>query len=186
MQKEVTISGFGGQGILFAGQLLAYAAMDQGKNVTWYPSYGPEMRGGTANCMVIVSDDEIGAALVGQPAAALVLNLPSLDKYEPLVKPGWAADHRQLAGGKTCPAHRYPRGLRACHQTGRRAGQPPHGQHGHAGRIAWQYRAFLAGCHGKNAFRAPAGTPPQAAAGQYEGAGSRGKVPTRTGGLIQP
>ena len=88
MQKEVTISGFGGQGILFAGQLLAYAAMDEGLNVTWYPSYGPEMRGGTANCMVIVSNEEIGAALVRQPAAALVLNLPSLDKYEPLVKPG--------------------------------------------------------------------------------------------------
>ena len=88
MQKEISISGFGGQGILFAGQLLAYAAMDRGMNVTWYPSYGPEMRGGTANCMVIISDKEIGAALEGQPAAALVMNQPSLDKYEPLVKPG--------------------------------------------------------------------------------------------------
>lgn len=88
MQNEVIVSGFGGQGILFAGQLLAYAAMDQGLNVTWYPSYGPEMRGGTANCMVIISDEEIGAALVRQPAAALVMNQPSLDKYESLIKPG--------------------------------------------------------------------------------------------------
>lgn len=88
MQQEVSISGFGGQGILFAGQLLAYAAMDKGMNVTWYPSYGPEMRGGTANCMVILSNEEIGAALVGQPSAALVFNLPSLDKFEPLVKSG--------------------------------------------------------------------------------------------------
>jgi 2-oxoglutarate ferredoxin oxidoreductase subunit gamma len=88
MQKEISISGFGGQGVLFAGQLLAYAAMDKGMNVTWYPSYGPEMRGGTANCMVILSDEEIGAALVGQPAAALVFNLPSLEKFEPKVKPG--------------------------------------------------------------------------------------------------
>lgn len=88
MQKEVSISGFGGQGILFAGQLLAYAAMDKGMNVTWYPSYGPEMRGGTANCMVILSDEEIGASLVRQPFAALVFNLPSLDKFEPLIKPG--------------------------------------------------------------------------------------------------
>mgnify|MGYP000845347641 FL=1 len=88
MQKEVSISGFGGQGILFAGQLLAYAAMDKGMNVTWYPSYGPEMRGGTANCMVILSDEQIGAALVRQPFAALVFNSPSLDKFEPLVKTG--------------------------------------------------------------------------------------------------
>ena len=88
MQKEVIIAGFGGQGILFAGQLLAYAAMDEGMEVTWYPSYGPEMRGGTANCTIILSDEEIGASVVRNPAVALVMNLPSLDKYEPLVKAG--------------------------------------------------------------------------------------------------
>ncbi len=88
MQKEVIIAGFGGQGILFAGQLLAYAAMDEGLNVTWFPSYGPEMRGGTANCTVIISDDEVGAAVVRNPEVAMVMNLPSLEKYEPLVKPG--------------------------------------------------------------------------------------------------
>jgi 2-oxoglutarate ferredoxin oxidoreductase subunit gamma len=88
MQTEIIIAGFGGQGILFAGQLLAYAAMDAGYEVTWIPSYGPEMRGGTANCTVIVSDEEIGAPTVRNPKAALVFNLPSLDRYEPLIMPG--------------------------------------------------------------------------------------------------
>jgi 2-oxoglutarate ferredoxin oxidoreductase subunit gamma len=88
LQEEIIISGFGGQGALFAGQLLAYAAMDEGKFVTWIPSYGPEMRGGTAHCTVIISDEEIGSPLVRNPSAAIVLNNPSLDKYEPLVKKG--------------------------------------------------------------------------------------------------
>lgn len=87
MHHEIVISGFGGQGILFAGQLLAYAAMEEGRHVTWIPSYGPEMRGGTAHCIVIVSDEEIGSPLVKHPTAALVLNPPSLEKYAPLVKP---------------------------------------------------------------------------------------------------
>jgi 2-oxoglutarate ferredoxin oxidoreductase subunit gamma len=85
MQTEIVIAGFGGQGILFAGQVLAYAAMDSGHVVTWIPSYGPEMRGGTANCTVIISDEEIGSPLVRNPRAALAFNLPSFDKYEPLV-----------------------------------------------------------------------------------------------------
>jgi 2-oxoglutarate ferredoxin oxidoreductase subunit gamma len=88
MQTEIVIAGFGGQGVLFAGQVLAYAAMDSGKIVTWIPSYGPEMRGGTANCTVIIADEEIGSPLVHHPKASIVLNLPSLDKYEPLVAPG--------------------------------------------------------------------------------------------------
>jgi 2-oxoglutarate ferredoxin oxidoreductase subunit gamma len=88
MQTEIMISGFGGQGVLFAGQLLAYAGMDMGKEVTWIPSYGPEMRGGTANCTVIISDEEIGSPLVHHPSAAIAMNLPSLDKYESVVRPG--------------------------------------------------------------------------------------------------
>lgn len=88
MQTEVLISGFGGQGALFAGQLLAYAAMDEGKCVTWIPSYGPEMRGGTAHCTVIVSDEEIGSPSVRNPRAVVALNLPSFDKYEHLVAAG--------------------------------------------------------------------------------------------------
>lgn len=88
METSIIIAGFGGQGVLFAGQVLAYAAMDQDKHVTWIPSYGPEMRGGTANCTVIISDEPIGAPLVDRPDVAIVLNAPSFEKYEPLVKPG--------------------------------------------------------------------------------------------------
>lgn len=86
METSIIIAGFGGQGVLFAGQLLAYAGMKVGKHVTWIPSYGPEMRGGTANCTIIISDNVIGAPLVAQPDVAIALNLPSFEKYEPLVK----------------------------------------------------------------------------------------------------
>jgi 2-oxoglutarate ferredoxin oxidoreductase subunit gamma len=82
MQTEIVFSGFGGQGVLFAGQILTFAGMDSGKEVTWMPSYGPEMRGGTANCTVIIADEEIGSPLVRHPQAVVVMNLPSLDKYE--------------------------------------------------------------------------------------------------------
>ena len=82
MQKEIIIAGFGGQGVLFAGQIIAYAAMDTGKEVTWIPSYGPEMRGGTANCTVVIADEEIGSPLVKNPPLAVALNLPSFDKCE--------------------------------------------------------------------------------------------------------
>ncbi|MCP4540001.1 MAG: 2-oxoacid:ferredoxin oxidoreductase subunit gamma [Chloroflexi bacterium] len=88
MQQEIIISGFGGQGTLFSGQLLAYAAMDSGNHVTWIPSYGPEMRGGKARCTVIVSDGEIGSPLVRRPSAAIVLNIPSMEAFEPAIKPG--------------------------------------------------------------------------------------------------
>jgi 2-oxoglutarate ferredoxin oxidoreductase subunit gamma len=88
MHLEIIISGFGGQGSLFAGQLLAYAALDAGKHVTWIPSYGPEMRGGTAHCTVVISDEPIGSPLVRRPGATLALNLPSFRKYEPLLRPG--------------------------------------------------------------------------------------------------
>jgi 2-oxoglutarate ferredoxin oxidoreductase subunit gamma len=88
MQTEIIFSGFGGQGVLFAGQLLSYAAMDNDLEVTWIPSYGPEMRGGTANCTVVIADEEIGSPLVSHPNAVVAMNLPSLDKYEPLIKPG--------------------------------------------------------------------------------------------------
>jgi 2-oxoglutarate ferredoxin oxidoreductase subunit gamma len=87
MHEEIIISGFGGQGVLFAGQLLAYAGLAEGRHVTWIPSYGPEMRGGTAHCTVIISDDEIGSPLVRRPSVAIVLNPPSMEKYAPLVKP---------------------------------------------------------------------------------------------------
>jgi 2-oxoglutarate ferredoxin oxidoreductase subunit gamma len=88
MHEEVIISGFGGQGALFAGQLLTYTGMDEGWHVTWIPSYGPEMRGGTAHCIVILSDDDIGSPIIRQPTVCIVMNPPSMDKYETLVKPG--------------------------------------------------------------------------------------------------
>ena len=88
MQTEVIFAGFGGQGVLFSGQVLAFAAMDAGHDVTWMPSYGPEMRGGTANCTVVIADEEIGSPTIKHPKAAVVMNLPSLDKFEPLVVPG--------------------------------------------------------------------------------------------------
>jgi len=88
MQKEIIIAGFGGQGVLFGGQVLAYAAMDAGREVTWIPSYGPEMRGGTANCTVVIADDEIGSPLVKNPPLAIALNLPSFDKCEEVLAAG--------------------------------------------------------------------------------------------------
>jgi len=88
MQTEIITAGFGGQGVLFTGQLLTYAAMDEGREVTWIPSYGPEMRGGTANCTVVISDEEIGSPMVSEPQAVIAMNLPSLDKYESRVRPG--------------------------------------------------------------------------------------------------
>lgn len=85
---EIISAGFGGQGVLLLGQLIAYAGMREGKNVSWLPSYGPEMRGGTANCSVIVSEEEIGSPVVSEADVVVVMNRPSLDKYEAYVKKG--------------------------------------------------------------------------------------------------
>ena len=88
MESSIVVAGFGGQGVLFAGQLIAYAGMESGKYVTWIPSYGPEMRGGTAHCVVIISDEPIGSPIVAEPDIVLALNQPSYDKYLQLVKSG--------------------------------------------------------------------------------------------------
>jgi len=88
MLQEMIFAGFGGQGVLSMGKLLAYAAMKEGKEVSWMPSYGPEMRGGTANCMVNISDKPISSPIVQDFDVVVVFNLPSLKKYEPMVKPG--------------------------------------------------------------------------------------------------
>ncbi|MCC7206173.1 MAG: 2-oxoacid:acceptor oxidoreductase family protein [Anaerolineae bacterium] len=88
MQEQFLFSGFGGQGIMFAGQLLAYAGMNEGYDVTWIPSYGPEMRGGTAHCYVTISDKQIGSPVVRNPRNGVVFNIPSFDKYEKLIAPG--------------------------------------------------------------------------------------------------
>jgi 2-oxoglutarate ferredoxin oxidoreductase subunit gamma len=84
---DVIVAGFGGQGVLVIGNLLAHAAMIEGKHVTYLPVYGVEMRGGTANCTVVISSHLIGSPVVGRPHAAIVMNFPSLIKYEPLVLP---------------------------------------------------------------------------------------------------
>ncbi len=86
MTTDVIMAGFGGQGILMIGNLLALAAMEEGRNVTYFPAYGVEMRGGTANCTVVISDEEIGSPAIGHPKACVVMNGPSLDRYLPLIR----------------------------------------------------------------------------------------------------
>lgn len=86
--KQFLFSGFGGQGILFAGKFLAYKGLIEDKQVSWLPSYGPEMRGGTASCSVIVSDEPVGSPIVSNPDMLIAMNLPSLDRYENAVVPG--------------------------------------------------------------------------------------------------
>ena len=88
MERATVLSGFGGQGLLFAGQVLAHAAMLEDQRVSWLPSYGPEMRGGTASCTVIVADTEIGSPVVDAADVVIALNPPSLAKFEALLRPG--------------------------------------------------------------------------------------------------
>ena len=85
---ELILAGFGGQGVMSMGQMLAYAGMLEQKKVSWIPSYGPEMRGGTANCAVVITDEEIGSPVVVDPDVVVAMNLPSMDKFEPTIKPG--------------------------------------------------------------------------------------------------
>ena len=87
-EMRILIAGFGGQGVLFLGKLIAHAGLLLGKQVTWLPSYGPEMRGGTANCAVILSDAPIGSPIVHEPDVLIAMNLPSLTAYQPRVRPG--------------------------------------------------------------------------------------------------
>ena len=88
MTENIIIAGFGGQGVLFAGKILAYAALLKGKQLSWLPSYGPEMRGGTANCHVIVSDEPVGSPIIITPDILICMNKPSLDKFENDVRMG--------------------------------------------------------------------------------------------------
>jgi 2-oxoglutarate ferredoxin oxidoreductase subunit gamma len=90
-QYEVTFAGFGGQGVMVAGQLLAYSGIEEGKNAIWLPSYGPEMRGGTAYCTVVISDKRIGSPIINNPTAVCIFNPPSYEKFVPKVKSGGLA-----------------------------------------------------------------------------------------------
>ncbi len=88
MTTKIILAGFGGQGVLFAGKTLAYAAMDSDLEISWLPSYGPEMRGGTANCSVIISDEPIGSPIITAPDVLIAMNKPSLEKFVDKVAPG--------------------------------------------------------------------------------------------------
>lgn len=88
MYEQIILAGFGGQGVLYSGKTLAYFAMDTGRNLSWLPSYGPEMRGGTCNCSVIISDNAVGSPIITNPDTLIAMNKPSLEKFVDLVKPG--------------------------------------------------------------------------------------------------
>ncbi|TYP56680.1 2-oxoacid:acceptor oxidoreductase family protein [Thermosediminibacter litoriperuensis] len=88
MKMEVIMAGFGGQGIMLMGEILAHSAMLEGREVSWIPSYGPEMRGGTANCMVVISDKRIPSPIISSPDILVAMNKPSMDKFTPTVKSG--------------------------------------------------------------------------------------------------
>lgn len=88
LYMDVIMAGFGGQGVILIGNLLAYAAMDQGLNVTFMPVYGAEMRGGTSNCTVVVAEEEIGSPIIRRPKSTIILNRPSLDKFQPRLEDG--------------------------------------------------------------------------------------------------
>ena len=88
MEEKIIIAGFGGQGVLSLGQFIAYSAINNGLEVTWLPSYGPEMRGGTANCSVVVSDQPVASPIIARPDCLIAMNRPSLDKFVDAVRPG--------------------------------------------------------------------------------------------------
>jgi 2-oxoglutarate ferredoxin oxidoreductase subunit gamma len=101
MERSVIIAGFGGQGVILAGKILAQAGMDHGLEVTWLPSYGPEMRGGTANCTVVLSEETVGSPIVDEATSLIAMNLPSLDKFEQTVaKDGTIIVNRSLIDRK--------------------------------------------------------------------------------------
>ncbi len=88
LYQDVIMAGFGGQGVMLIGNLLAYAGMESGLNVTYIPVYGPEMRGGTANCTVVLSDEDIGSPIIQRPLSLIIMNQPSMDKFQPMLQDG--------------------------------------------------------------------------------------------------
>ena len=184
MQTEIIIAGFGGQGVLFAGQLLAYAAMDEGREVTWIPSYGPEMRGGTANCTVIIADEEIGSPLVRNPQAVIAMNLPSLDKYEPTIGPNGVmvinASMINRSPTRTDIRDGHDPRKRNC----RIARRPAHDEYGFARRAAGQPAGSLFGSN-RTSITGPFTSPaPAVAANEHPGASPRRRV-RGSPGIIQ-
>ena len=109
-ELQLVLAGFGGQGVLFAGKVVAYSALIEGREVSWLPSYGPEMRGGTANCSVTLSDEPIGSPLVTAPNALVAMNQPSFDRFVDAVQPGGVV----VADSSMVPDVRVPAGVEAC------------------------------------------------------------------------
>ncbi len=108
MYQDVIIAGFGGQGVMLIGNILAYAAMGQGLNVTYMPVYGVEMRGGTANCTVVISDEEIGSPIIFHPRSIIVMNQPSLNKFQPrLVTGGLLIVNSSIVDTSSVPKEKY-------------------------------------------------------------------------------
>ncbi len=140
MKKEIIISGFGGQGGLAIGKNLAEAGMAEGLNVTWAPSYGPEMRGGTANCSVVLSDKPVGSPVFAHPTELIALNEPSLSKFEAGVVPGGCVFvNSDVVTDKVSrpdlTAYYIP-----CNTDRRRGGQRQGQQHGDAGRLCGRHQ----------------------------------------------
>ena len=184
MQTEIIIAGFGGQGVLFAGQLLAYAAMDEGREVTWIPSYGPEMRGGTANCTVIIADEDIGSPLVRNPQAVIAMNLPSLDKYEPTIGPEWGYGGKRIDDQSEPDANRYPDGHDPRKRNCRSVRRPAHDEYGFVRRAAGQPAGSLFGSN-RTSITGPFTSPaPAVAANEHPGASPRRRV-RGSPGIIQ-
>lgn len=144
---NIVFAGFGGQGILFAGKVVAYAGLIEGRELSWLPSYGPEMRGGTANCSICLSDEPIGSPLVTNPNVLIAMNRPSLDKFVNEVEPGRHDLTRQQPHRRACRARRRDRFLCPGIKTGggKRTERPC--EH-HLGRQAAQRACVL---HGRNA-----------------------------------
>lgn len=139
MKKEIVIAGFGGQGVMSIGKSLVEAGLEEGLEVSWVPSYGPEMRGGTANCSVIMSDEPVGSPIVYHPTELIAMNGPSLKKFEDEVVPGGtvflnSSIIKEKVDGKTCVLSRSLR--HHCQRAGQRKG----GQHGYARRLYRRHR----------------------------------------------
>lgn len=133
--KNIVLAGFGGQGILFAGKVMAYTGLMDGKEVSWLPSYGPEMRGGTANCSVCISDEAIGSPLVLHPELLIVMNNPSYDKFINTVPAGGTVVLDSSLIDRRCDRTDIKVYYVPCHRPGKREQSPEPGQHIMVGKL---------------------------------------------------
>ena len=148
MEVSIIFSGFGGQGVLFAGQFLAYAALASDKHVTWIPSYGPEMRGGTAHCTVVIGPEPIASPLVSNPDYVVAFNLPSVNKYETLGQAGRSVVGEQFVGLPPYQPERHSHYRCASPRPGPKGRRSAPAQHGNAGRSGSGDRGGFTGSAG--------------------------------------